>query len=451
MKIVSFAIHNLKKTWKSTMFYAFTFVLTSIIMYYFVTCCMIEQNNNGIVRNFFDTKIVFPLLTCIVLTFDCFLIQLANSFFLKSNANDLMVISISGGGMREKAIYLITQNICLFLISIPFGIVIGSVLVYFTGSLMGNYFILPYLEILSLEYISYTFFILLFVLIFIIMMNCGFAYRLSLLELKSASKDLIVESKFKQFFGYFSLPLFIVSIICLLTTKTAYMKDITYGDPFSDYYEIVPQPVIDYAVFLIFGILATIGAYLFFVQTIPSIISFYQKRFALKHRKLMVAISNLTVDFKKTGFLLMMVLTSVMLISYMIGTYYGMESKMNAIIICFVILMIINLFGILYSLLITFRKKINDFNRLITMGFLRKEIHQMIYIEVLSYFAILTIFPLIIIYSFLYQFVMGGFFVWNYVYMLMIVYTITNIIGAISVIVGYLYLLNKEKRIINYE
>lgn len=312
--------------------------------------------------------------------------------------------------------------------------IVGSILLYVIGPSMGSYFDIGYFKIFTLEYCFYTFCILLLVILFLVIINCGFAYRLSLLELLNVSKDLKVESKTSSKFAFLSIPLYLFSIYMLITSKTRIIYDSSTNVMLG----------IDPSVLYFFGMLATLGILFMVMRYIPNFLLKMQKQKALRYKRFMIASGNVIVDLKASKLLVLMIMSSSLIFTCLIGIFYQDTIKLNFLLISSALLMLINIFGVVYVMLISFQQKKHSFYQLQTLGYLGKDLKSIIKIEVLFYFGILTLLPISIIGCFLYKFIEIHLLSVSFALSYLTIYVIANMIGAIMVISAYYHIMKKE-------
>lgn len=440
MNAMKLAVYNLKKTWKSTIFYAMSLFITSFVSYFFVAATVLDKNHCievALQMGLSDAHIDFfyPAITSIAVSFSVFLVFFANSFFLKNNAQELVVLTISGGEIKTKTSYLLTQNMCIYLITIPFGMFFGSLLLYLIGPMMAPHFDVGYFSILTLEHCFYTFCILLLVILFLVMLNCGFAYRLSLLELLNVSRDLKMESKASHKLAILSIPLYIFSIYMLLTTKTRFVYH-----PFT--HELLG---IDTSMLYFFGLLATISILSIMLRAIPNFLTNRQKKKSLKHRRFMVAAGNLIVDLKSSAALILMIMSSSLIFTCLIGIFHDDSARLAFLLVSNALLMLINIFGVVYVMLISFQRKKYSFYQLQTLGYLNSDLKSIIRMEICAYFGLIMFFPTSIMACFLYKFIEIELLSFNFAATFLGIFVIANIMGAIMVIFAYNHIMKKEK------
>lgn len=89
MNAIKLAVYNLRKTWKSTIFYAFSLFLTSAVSYFFVAATMLDRIHGiqiaeqiGLSNSYVD--FFYPAITSLAVSFSVFLVFFSNSFYLKT-------------------------------------------------------------------------------------------------------------------------------------------------------------------------------------------------------------------------------------------------------------------------------------------------------------------------------------------------------------------------------
>lgn len=120
----------------------------------------------------------------------------ANSFYLANKSKELAIETLSGGSVLTLANYILTQNFLIMLIAIPIGLVLG----YLTIPLINSY-LYPRLDATSPIWqiypagIGYTIVSLATEMVWLVIVDTGYAYRTEIISLIQADKTMNLNLK----------------------------------------------------------------------------------------------------------------------------------------------------------------------------------------------------------------------------------------------------------------
>lgn len=170
--MIKSAFQSMRDDFQRSLFYWFTFVLTTTFMNVFfqIACSpMIGMtfihSQNGLV----SYLSIFVIGVCL------FSVFFANDFYTKKKAKDLAVRLVCGATYFQLTTYLLSQTMILFIIAIPFAVLLSFMILW----LLSINIIIPFTQ----EGINVTVIMLLFEIFWCTILNLGYAYRSSIVVL----------------------------------------------------------------------------------------------------------------------------------------------------------------------------------------------------------------------------------------------------------------------------
>ena len=121
------AIRSLKSDKSRTFFYWITYFLTSLFIFLFFNIMMSSDKGMEIITSGKDMAATFIVVVVVVICLMC--IQFANNFYVHSKGKDIAVRLICGATFTKVTAYLMTQTLIIMLMSIPFGILLGILII----------------------------------------------------------------------------------------------------------------------------------------------------------------------------------------------------------------------------------------------------------------------------------------------------------------------------------
>lgn len=183
------AMRSLKHDQARAFFYWLTLMLTTTFMYLYFNIAMDESIGMSLGESSDNIITIVTLISVLICCADIFF---ANDYYVKSKAKDLAVRLVSGATYMHIAGYLLIQTSLLMLLAIPFGVLIARFLMTPLNIIVAN--VLPQgthiIEPVARGEI-YTYAVLAFIVIWIIVMNLSFTYlnsAASLINQRNASR-----------------------------------------------------------------------------------------------------------------------------------------------------------------------------------------------------------------------------------------------------------------------
>lgn len=172
-----------------------SFILTMLILTT-VECMFFELTNHSIVLSMpnADRK-AFNLLSLLIITFSFFITFYVNSQHLDYKRKELGLLYLSGRNLMDISKYLMAQYFIIFIISIPIGMLLASLILPVFYYLINQYYRLN-IDLFQYNAIGYIETIVLVItkIIYIIIINSAFTYRNEIIEIingtyKKKNKD----------------------------------------------------------------------------------------------------------------------------------------------------------------------------------------------------------------------------------------------------------------------
>ena len=132
MGLLKLSLVSLKKDKQKSIFYFMTFLLTTVFIFSFFNLVFNPQANINLGKN--DTTFVTPIAVfVIVIAMVC--VFLANNFYVSNKSKEISIILMSGASVYQVGIYLFIQVFIIMLFAIPFGWLLGYLLIPIINSI----------------------------------------------------------------------------------------------------------------------------------------------------------------------------------------------------------------------------------------------------------------------------------------------------------------------------
>ncbi len=205
------AIQSIKNDFSRSLFYWFTFVLTSMFMFLFFHLSYSDMVGVTFIHS---QKNMATNLTIIVLVICMIVIFFANDFYVKKKSKAIAVMLMSGGTYLQIVQYLLFQTFILFIFAIPIGIFCSLAAIPFINEVLINVLHSQGYISIRLDAMISTTIILGFEIIWCTILNLGYTYRCSIKTLLDNEHTKIV-LKIPTLYK-FNIPIHAVKIISLL-------------------------------------------------------------------------------------------------------------------------------------------------------------------------------------------------------------------------------------------
>ena len=380
MGVFLFSMKMLKKEYKKTFMYAFTLMFT-------IAACLIffniMANDTLVVKEVVRgggswAQVSVPVTTglaFLIIIFCSAMIIFANNFYLTKKTKELAITTMSGASFGDMNFYLIYQNLAITLVVMPLGLLLGYVF-----CILSNYVMYDYLNISSSIFIVdgeaffNTFVTILSMIGALIIYSSGYVYRHDIqFMLSTQTVNKHEDKRIIKLPKIFYLVVYISGILLML---------------FSEY---------SISVFIFPCIVGILGAGGVMSHVLPDVFARIKKKKLITHQILLVSISNLAYSLKQSIFLVSLYcISSTSMIALLVSQQNDIKNFIMAVI-GFVITVVLLSLGILYKYFSeAIQRKILFFN-LYKLGYTRDKIKKIIKFEVIYYYLIITLIPLVYI------------------------------------------------------
>lgn len=383
MGTMRFAIRMLKADFKKSLFYCGSLVFSTMIVFVFFNMTANPAYGGDVLGR---SQSFTTILSLIVIVMSMVMVFFANSFYLVNRAKELAIESLSGGTVLNLAGYLLTQNLLIFLLAIPLGIALGYVCIPLINGIL-----YPYLGVYASLYevfpvgVVYTVISLLTEIVWLVLVDTGYAYRTEILELMHMEKRMRPTKE-----GTFKLPGIIFVVIFLFPLLL-----ILISEPDPLYYLAVSC----LSLFGISGILK---------RVLPKLIAALMNRYFLSHKYFIVSFNNLLVSLKKSTTLIQMVIISSTFLVCFMCAYQNDLKQLVIVVMSYVVLTVMMAVSILYQVILSAMDRKKSFHHLKMIGYLQRDLRKMIAQEVVGFYGLVILFPLIYLLAIFFQFIQTG-------------------------------------------
>lgn len=303
------------------------------------------------------------------------MIIFANNFFLTKKTKEIAIMTMSGANFIDMTLYLLYQNLMIILIVMPIGLLLG-----YLFSIFSNQFMYHYLNIqgsiyqTSVNAFFNTFASICAMLFAVLIYSSGYIYRHDIQYMLSTQTVNEYEDKrILKVSPHFYICLYICGIIMMM---------------FSTYY---------ISVFIFPCLIGIIGAAGLLKYSIPNFFTKLKRKRYLNHQIHLISISNLSYSLKKSIFLVSLyTISSASMIALLVSQQNNIKDFITIVIGYAVILMLLSI-GLLYKYSSEAMSRQIFFFNLYKLGYTRKKIKSIIKNEVMLYYFLMILIPLIYI------------------------------------------------------
>lgn len=370
MKTIRRALLMLKRNRKETISFMMTLTCSFGLLHLFVN---LQSASNQNAWNLQDTNdMIMVVFTCIIACMCAMNAFFANSYFQKAKSKELCVYLTCGMNIIALAKYLFVQNMIIFLISTILGGLLGVLL-----NPVMNLIIMILLDV-SMPIFNITtsgtliwLFLLLYVFIFMIMSNVGYAYRNELKDLLNESHRIAIDdTRFIKTPGICYTIAYVFGLIFIF---------------------FVPRVSELFVLGCVFGICGLQGMIRYILP---------EKLEAMKHahvqlnaKRIMVA-GELYSTLKSTGMYMIMLFGILIFMCCFIYNFTSSPYLLCILSIGFLLLLLMMGLSIYYKMITIAKKQRIDYDHLQLMGFLKKGLKEIIIKQMQWIFLLLLILPL---------------------------------------------------------
>lgn len=383
MGTMKFAVRMLLADFKKSLFYCGSLIFSTIVVFvFFNMTANPAYGGDPMGRSQSFTTILSLVVVVIAMVMGFF----ANSYYLSGKTKELAIETLSGGNVLTLANYILTQNLIIMLISIPLGMGIG----YFAIAFI-NQFLYSRIGITANIWqvypagMAYTIVSLITEMVWLVIVDTGYAYRTEIKTLISAEKTMNPKSE-----GFVKLPKIVFVALYLL--------------PIFLFLVLKPDPFTYLAVSCIglFGISGILKA------VIPSLLGRVSKTKLLGNPYRMISSGNLKYSLKKATTLIQMLIISAIFLVCFMCAYYSDSKQLIIILMSYVVLTFLMAVSIVYKIIIEASHRAISFRHLKMIGYITKDLKKIIAQEVIGLFGVIILFPVLYFVIILARFTYAG-------------------------------------------
>lgn len=368
-----FAISMLKRNYKNCIFYVISIAcsLAALLNMFVITF------NDDFGANETSVYTYYSGLAAIILFITIIFIFLANMYFIANNSKELAIIIISGRSNVDIGKILGYQNVILTFIGSAIGIVLGMLFVPITNTIMYKSIRLPSVPFNIPSTTGIVTIILIFVLLAMaFLIDIGYVYQREVIELvKEKSTPYEKDKRFIKF----SPILYIIAYIAIILIPILIPTNI--NNKFA-----IAQVMLLVSIAIIQGLVR------FYIP--KRILQLKENKYGFDSIKL-ISLSNLHYSLGKSALLIITLMVSIILLttSIVMGKYESVT--LTAACITFFLAIILLSIIVIYKVLIVVIERKHIFKQLVLLGYNKKQINKIIKLEVILFFGLIIVIPIL--------------------------------------------------------
>ncbi len=377
MHVLKFALKMLKREYKKSMIYTITLSLTIAITFLFLNIIdnqyLLSQQEASV--QWFYTQMPFStMLSFLIITFCAFMIVFANNFYISRKTKEIAIMTMSGASFLKVTLYLIYQNLVMTFIAFVLGVLLGAGLSLGVNQLIYHYLYQQVsLFYLPVSAIGKTVICILSILFAQMIYISGFVYRKDIHYLLSQETKNVLEDE-----RIFKIPPLVYVLLYVLGLGSLFMS----YSPIS-------------AIFPCFIGALGVGGMVKYV--FPTFFHQIKEKKFLAHKIYLISLSHLYYSLRRACVLIgLFAVSSSVMIAIMIMQKDNPREFITAII-GFIVMLILLLASIVYKYLMEASSRGVSFYNLYKMGYTYKQLKTIIFQEVVLFYTILVMLPLIYI------------------------------------------------------
>lgn len=432
----SFSLQNLRRNPKDTGFFAFSVFITAAIITIFF--CIInnpyfgksegllipagsmdpmsyDPGNLALVQAF-DQGIgsgIFTIMLSVLIIAICIMtIFFSHNFYLSSKTKDISIMLMSGCSIAKLLKFLIVQNFIVILFISPIGVLCGmlvtpllNILIYSAMEIDVTPWILPW------NSAGYALFTMLMISVWLVILDYGFIVRSAslndLLKERSKMKGRKVKSLVKQ-----------------LTYSGIYLCSIGF---------ILLYPVEDVSMlFMVYvGGFIYFGAVNVFRYVIPEIVAYIQRRYCFSHKHFLLSFANIQYSVANSSQLVTLVLLTTSILFYYLCKFQNDMATWLVVMFTYIVILVLVITCIIYKLANDALTKEPIYERMLCIGYLRKDLKKVITQEVFGFYALVFLVALPPLLAILYVYLDADIIALNFLIELLGIFFIALLLGAL--------------------
>lgn len=391
MGTFKFSMIMLKKEYRKSLFYGLTMMFSTAMTFIFFHIMNneylmpIETVAGGSTWEQMSVPLS-TVLAFLVIIFCCFMIFFANNFFVSKKTKELAILGLSGSSFMKSSLYLIYQTIALMMIAAPTGIGLGMLLIPYINQYM--YMLLNIKE--SIYYIPVSAIVqtvvsVLMLVVVLCVFTGGYIYRNEITELMKSETNMVFQDKRKM-----KLPANIYVFIYLFGIVMMFMN---------------PHSPISYIAPSLVGVIGAAGSIRY---TIPRWISKWKKNTLITHRIALIYVSNLNYSLYQARMLVILMIASFTGMIAVLASQQGAPREYATAFIGYFVIITLLVIGLVYKFCMEIANRKTFYENMWKIGYTVSEIITIIKREVLYFYTVLLLFPLLYVFV-----IMGRFLYFN--------------------------------------
>lgn len=414
-----FSMKMLLKNYQKSIFYGITLIFAVAVSFVFFNIINNEELADQMIATGGATwqEVNMPftsILSFMIVCFCCFMIFFANNFFLTRKTTELAIMGMSGSGYISSTMYVLYQTFVLLLIATPLGIMIGRIIVPFSNAYMyGVLGIDKDIYIIPMEAYLYSFLIVAIVLVMICVLTAGYLHRNDIQVLLSQEKAMNFNKGSQRIPSFLYVVIYILGIVMMFLNPHQ-----------SDAY-IAPTLV---------GLVGVVGIIRY---VLPDYVRKLKREVFLTKRYILIAVSNLSYSIQRSLLLFSLMTVAVTGMMAIMVSCKDQPREFVTAVIGYIVIIVLLVVSIVYKLSMEATTRKTLFYNLWKIGYTRKELRKIVKQEIVLYYMILIILPMIYIVFIAGRFMYYGDMSWDFCCVFSLAYIVPVVLSGMITYVQY--------------
>lgn len=467
--MIKFSVDFFVKKFKNSISY-----LTIMTILTSVEFVLFELANHFLIQNMpLNERLTYMTLTFIIVAFSFFITFYVNNQFIDTLRKELGILSLSGRNLVDMSIFILVQCGVIYLISIPFGLMIGMGILPLVHKFIQYNFSLSY-NIFSYNMTGF-YEVLAFLIakvIYVIMIVAGFVYRNEIIDIitgndKKKNNQMVESMSFSTSLkGMFATSAAGIATIGMDIKERQKLTQESYNMVAKKNQEIAlkkqekEHKSIKALIKAIICVVLYFGSLLYTLITKDHSISvFYinsfgligiinyslrvimgrlHDRYLLKKPQAFIVVNDLIAFLKDSITPIVLIVIGLPYLIAMVNT--KIDDSLYQMFVCFgyIVLVIIFAGALYFKNALFIQKKIKDFKLLSVSGYQSNQLKSIIFKEVSYFYILATICPIILMFSQLIQSMKVGTLATNVGLLMIISYIVIFFISYLCTYFTYL-------------
>lgn len=420
MGTFKFSMRMLVKDYKKSLFYGITLIFAVAVCFVFFNIInnpdLADQAIAKSGGTWNDVQMPFSsVLSFLIICFCCFMIFFANNFFLSRKTTELAIMAMSGSGYINSTMYVLYQTFTLLILATPLGILIGRFVVPFSNAYMYQMLgVSKDPSIIPSEAYLYSFILVAIVLSMICVLTAGFLHKNDIQTLLSQENEMKVKRNTKKSVSLAFFGIYIFGIVMM------------FMNPHEPTAYIAPTLV---------GLSGAVGVIRY---VLPDVVRNLKRGIFLTKRYVLISISNLNYSIQRSLLLFSLMTVAVTGMLAILASNIHSPREFTTGVIGYVVVIVLLVVSIIYKLSMEAMTRKTLFLNLWKIGYTKKELNKIIRQEVISYYFVLILIPLVYIVFISGRFIYYGDMSLQFAFIYVLSYVIPIIISGFITYVQYI-------------